>query len=213
MENNITIKKDSEISLYQSQNLIEITNKILTNRLKENWIEKLWEWANKNNIPNTTDSDIDTIDDEKLFYWKGIPRDKNILLNVKSINLSKCNIEVLPIELFNLVNLKQLNLSDNKLTFLPNEIGKLKNLIFLFISNNKITQIDNKVISELNNLKIFIYDNNPIINNTENKFMKLDNQIDELVTNSVNNILDKLEKVGLSKDEVKEILFNRVDNE
>lgn len=216
MENNITIKKDSEVSLYQSQNLMDITNKILKNSLKDIWIEKLFEWADKNNIPNTIDTDIDTTDDEKNFYWRGIPRDKDILLNVISINLSKCDIDVLPTELFNLKNLKQLNLSYNKLTSLPNQIGNLKNLASLSISNNQITIINDEIIDNLTNLVFFTYFDNPLkIEPKKNKSMEnFHNELDVNVRKSLNKMFNKMSEFGYSENESNELfseVFNRIE--
>ncbi|MGM0519807.1 MAG: hypothetical protein ACQERD_09220 [Campylobacterota bacterium] len=213
MENNITIKKDSEVSLYQSQNLMDITNKILKNSLKDNWIEKLFEWADKNNIPNTIDNDIDTTDDEKNYYWRGIPRDKDILLKVISINLSKCDINVLPTELFNLINLKQLILSDNKLTYLPNEIIKLKDLSYLSIDNNQIEVISDEIINSLINLSIFTYFDNPLKKEPKkNKSMEeFDNMITKQANESLNRMFNKMSELGYSENESKE-LFNEVIN-
>jgi hypothetical protein len=103
--------------------------------LDDSWMERLWAWADKNNI--------DEMD---------LPRDKSGVTNLKNLNLSRNNLTELPKEIGQLTNLQELNLYDNKLTELPKEIGKLTNLKNLYLYDNKLTELP-KEIGQLTNLK------------------------------------------------------------
>jgi len=113
MKNLPTTKKDSALVLKRAQNLLSITDKILaeksTKELVDNdWMKKLWEWADENNIPNYI-----WVKDMLSEYYNGIPR-----------------------EISKLTNLTELCLFDNQLTELPKEIGNLTNLTNLYLRDN-----------------------------------------------------------------------------
>ena len=198
MNNKLTLKQNSKLALNKSQNLISITNKILNNKLDlldNSWMQKLWDWADENNIPNIEDSDIKNLEEhERHLYWKGIPRDEKKLLNVTSISLSNCNLRKLPTVLFYLTNLKQLILSNNKLDEIPIDIIKLNKLGMLSISDNNIKKVDDLIIDKLENLAIMFFDGNPLKN-----IPKLNARMKELdlKCNSINALMrEQFQKDG-----------------
>ncbi len=103
-------------------------------------IQKIFEWANKNKVVGKTWKrakwGINPPKDEWNSIKRGIPRDKDTLLKITHLNLSKSRISDIPIELFKLKNLKYLDISGNSLTSLPNGISQLDNLEYLDLSNN-----------------------------------------------------------------------------
>jgi len=73
------------------------------------------------------------------------------LINLQYLKLLFCQIDSLPLELFNLISLKSLSLGINDLTSVPKEIGNLTNLNVLDMPQNKLTSLP-KEIGNLNNL-------------------------------------------------------------
>ena len=57
--------------------------------------------------------------------WDGFPRDKDLILRFKELNLLGTGSEVLPKEIGYLTNLVKLNLGQNDLIALPDEIVNL----------------------------------------------------------------------------------------
>ena len=107
----------------------------------EEWIEKLFKWADFNKISGKgwkTKSNrqwgINTSDINNLRF--GIPRDRDLLLKLTKLDLSGKSITKLPIEIGNLVNLTHINLEHNKLVALPQEITKLNKLVHINLNNN-----------------------------------------------------------------------------
>jgi Leucine-rich repeat (LRR) protein len=100
MNNLATINKDSKLALNKARNLMNITKKILAkkktnNLVDDSWIERLWEWADENNISNDN-----------------LPRNKEKLLNLTKISFLFNQLIELPKEIGKLVNLTWLNLYD-----------------------------------------------------------------------------------------------------
>ena len=88
------------------------------------WIDRLYAWADENDIPDLTWDEEDNI-------YKGLPRDNSKLLNLACLDLSNNKLIKLPPEIGQLTNLTTLNLGRNYLTELPPEIGQLSNLTTL----------------------------------------------------------------------------------
>ncbi|OUR70271.1 hypothetical protein A9Q76_07920, partial [Arcobacter sp. 31_11_sub10_T18] len=96
----VVVKRESTyLTLYKSKILMDITNKILSNKVEvktnDNWVEKLWRWADENNI-----EDLHSV--EKGFnkkYNRGMPRDKKTLLNLEELNLYNYDLTYLPKEI------------------------------------------------------------------------------------------------------------------
>ncbi len=138
---------------------------------EDNWIQRLWDWADENEISDLRWS----ITDYEQEYYGGIPRTKEKLLqltelelaeeyfselpkeignltNLESISIHSCpNLTTLPKEIGNLYNLKELNLSDTIISKIPKEITQLKNLTSLDFGGS-FTQLP-KEIGNLSNLE------------------------------------------------------------
>jgi len=130
----------------------------------EEWIERLWEWADKNNIP-----DLKWIKDEEFRiggYWNGIPRDKEKILNLTDINTDKHRHKSPAIDIFDKSWPNRLN-KINKIedTFGKNyEIIKSTNYIFFQYSNDGILISLNATTYETTYYQIFkkgIYGGSP----------------------------------------------------
>lgn len=96
------------------------TNKLLT---------QLMKWAEKCQIDDILNILKNQSDDHA----------QEVLLSLKSLNLSHKRLDVIPSCIFELSSLEILNLSHNHLTDLPKEITKLKKLKILDISWNHIS--------------------------------------------------------------------------
>lgn len=147
MNKNLTIKQNTDLVLKKSKSTLNITSRILSAKSSliaqdNNWMERLWNWADNNNI-----SDLIWVDNYD--HYKGLSRDKYELLECTELNLYKCELSELPKEIGNLTNLTKLNLGGNKLTELPKEIGNLTNLTWLNLSVNKFTKFPKEVASLL----------------------------------------------------------------
>jgi len=159
-----TPTQNSKVVLNRARKLINITNKILSKENRkdqdDNWIYRLWKWADENGIPDLEWVENNNYDEGG--YWRGLPRDKKKLLNLTKLNLSKNKLTKLSKEIGNLTNLTILLLGDNKLTELPKEIANLTNLANLSLSNNQLTKLP-KEIGNLTNLSMLSLWNNQLI--------------------------------------------------
>ena len=143
-----------------SNNILEKKKK--SELIDEGWIVRLWEWADYNNISDYKYVKNDYIDDEEEGYFVGLPRNKDDLLNLTELDLSRNQFSEIPKEIGNLTNLNRLILSNNKLTELPKEIGNLINLTELDISNNKLIELP-KEIGNLTNLVNLDFDYDQLV--------------------------------------------------
>ncbi len=107
-----------------------------------NDLDNLLKWADENGISA-----------DKL------ARNKNELLELKKLDLQKCNLKELPKELFNLTNLTVLGLNNNQLKELPKELFNLTNLTKLVLNNNQLSELP-KEIENLTKLKKIYLGNN-----------------------------------------------------
>ncbi|MDR3346716.1 MAG: hypothetical protein LBS73_06040, partial [Campylobacteraceae bacterium] len=140
--------------------------------------EKLRKWATDNGIDNLSY-------DMRYRCERGIPRDKLKLLSLKTINLSRLNltmipkelcylnlislklkdnqIEQIPHEIANLTSLQELDFSYNALDELPRELFDLPNLISLSLCSNKLHYIPNE-LENLTKLEVLDLDCNQFRN-------------------------------------------------
>jgi len=116
------------------------------------WMQILWNWAEEENIAN-------------------FPKNKETLLDIKSLDISRNNLKSIPDELSRLNNLTILNISYNQLTQIPNSIVKLRNLLYLNLSHNNLVILP-KNIGKLNRLEVLDLEGN--------KLVKLPNSISNL---------------------------------
>ncbi len=129
--NNLPQKKDNaSLALQKTGSLLSITDKILANRTQKTlvvnddaWLDELIAWADENEILEYGYDEY-----EYGIYWRGFPRNKQEVLELTSLSLSKNLFSELPESIGKLLNLKVLALSDNQLIKLPISLGNLTNL-------------------------------------------------------------------------------------
>lgn len=127
------------------------------NTKNEKLLDTLIEWANKNNLPELKNEEHMVIAGG---YFEGFPRDKNILIELHTLNLPNCKINTLPKEIGTLKNLKKLWLDGNHLTHLPDEICNLTLLEELYIPNNDIEKLPTNIGNLKNLIEINFKNNN-----------------------------------------------------
>jgi Leucine-rich repeat (LRR) protein len=140
-----TIRQSTEVALSRANTLMDVADKILakqsTDLVDESWMERLWQWADDNDIDDkgTTDRSISSF-----------PRDRERLVNLTRLNLEDSELTELPKEIGNLVNLKYIHLDNNALTELPEEITNLSNLRTLSLYGNPLVNWMEDKSPELN---------------------------------------------------------------
>ncbi|MBF0204257.1 MAG: hypothetical protein HQK67_08065, partial [Desulfamplus sp.] len=97
------------------------SNRLIDINYCPEWLKELWEWADRNNIP-----DHQYVESKWHKGWIGLPRDKDTLLSVTELNLDSIQLTELPESIGNLGHLTILNLSFNRLSNLPESIGNLR---------------------------------------------------------------------------------------
>jgi len=160
------INTDNKLMLRKSKSLISITNNILS---KDHWMQRLWDWADKNNIPDYGLYPDYYAADE--IYMYGIPRKKNDLIRLTELSLrpecfpgfvhgKKYKIN-LPKEIKNLINLTELALETYDKIKLPKEIGELINLKLLILMSFDFLELPKEIgnLINLNCLDLDCYKN------------------------------------------------------
>ena len=97
----------------------ELVEKQSSNIVDESWIQRLWDWADENEI-----ADLEWVENENFDegdYFKGLPRDKEKLLNLTKLWLGDNQIREIPKEIGNLSKLTHFSLSGNPNLKLTNE--------------------------------------------------------------------------------------------
>jgi Leucine-rich repeat (LRR) protein len=85
--------------------------------------------------------------------WSGFPRNKELLIRFKELNLLGAECEVLPKEIGFLINLEKVNFGQNELTSLPEEIVNLTNLNFINLGRNPDLKLTKQQMEWLDTLK------------------------------------------------------------
>lgn len=161
IDNNL-MRKKYNIYHYKDMDVVadrayEKTNP--SNIVNENWMEKLWTWADENGIQNLDWQCVDY--HTNVGSEIGFPRDKNRLLDMTKLQIPGNLLREVPREIGNLSNLTSLGLFTNELTELPEEIGQLSNLKYLYLAGNKLVTLP-KEIGQLTNLNDLNLNNNEL---------------------------------------------------
>ena len=134
-----------------SERVFEESKDDLIPVVDDNAIDKLINWANEKKIDELEWRESWSEGDDGS--WDGFPRDKNLILRLKELNLLGARSEVLPKEIGYLTNLVKLNLGQNDLTALPDEIVNLSNLRFINLSSNPDLKLTARQTAWLDALK------------------------------------------------------------
>ncbi|HHD80417.1 MAG TPA: leucine-rich repeat domain-containing protein, partial [Campylobacterales bacterium] len=125
-------------------------------------IQKIVEWADEKKVVGKSWKKAkwgsNLFGDDIYSVKKGIPRDKETLLKITHLNLSKAKLSNIPLELYKLTQLQDLDISNNSISTLSKEIGNLINLEYLNLSENRVLSKKNgyydfSITSEIKNLK------------------------------------------------------------
>ena len=119
--------------------------------IDDNALDILIAWADKNNIDELKWREPWSEGGDGS--WDGFPRDKNLILRFKDLNLLGVNSKTIPKELGYLRNLTKLNLGSNELTSLPEEIVNLSNLEFINLGRNPDLKLTTKQTNWLKTLE------------------------------------------------------------
>ncbi|MDD2651688.1 MAG: hypothetical protein PHX44_01395 [Sulfurimonas sp.] len=175
------LKKQEEVLKDEAIGILEEKNSIEQERV-EQWIQNLWDWADTNQIPNAK-----------------LPRKRERLLRIKTIDFTNIKIKNLPSEICNLENIEELILWDCNLAYLPKEIVKFTKLKKLQLRGNPNLKLIPSQKNWLENLEkqstVFKEEIGSIDDNTLNKYEK-------------NNFDNKL-----TSEEVFEIVYNWILNQ
>ena len=115
----LTIVKKANSEENHNKDIIKSVDKEFEKAEIEEWIQKLWDWADEHHIPNGK-----------------LSRKKENLVNTKIIDLTNIKLSYLPKEIINLENLQELILWSCELKYLPRDITKLDKLIKLNLRGN-----------------------------------------------------------------------------
>jgi len=159
MSKNLPVRQNTQIALRKAKSLIGTTGRILAKRetrlatSDDGWMQRLWDWADENNIP---DADEEITLENLAEFSERFPREKEGLLGLTKWESSGRKIKTLAPEIGRLVNLESLYIFRNQLTELPPEIGLLVNLTWLCLCHNELTKLLPEIgrLSELLGLEL-----------------------------------------------------------
>jgi len=172
-----TIRQSTEVALSRANTLMDVADKILakqstdllakqsTDLVDESWMERLWQWADDNDI------------DDKV-----LPRDREGLVNLRRLLILCFRVHEIPKEIGNLVNLTYLKIAFGIINELPKEIGNLVNLRHLAINNLLVAELPKEIgnLVNLTSLNLKNYKSN------FSHFNYKDLQLPKEITNLVN---------------------------
>jgi leucine-rich repeat protein SHOC2 len=123
-----------------------------------------------------------------------------------SVDLSNCQMDTLPEQLFKMTKIKHLNLANNNLSDLPAKISQLSALETLDISDNSIDELPLELVS-VKNLKKFNYTNNPLSTLPNGLVSQgVDNIMQWLTQQSINQ---KIESITHAAEVEEQPLYNK----
>ena len=215
-----------KLALSKAKNLLNITNKILE---KENdiWIERLWKWADDNNIDNYHYAKDDPAFDENYYDYSefvGRTLDSYSVLESRYIDYYydttsyyfETGVYGLSRNYKILEKTDILYLRDKNLIKLPEELFELRNLKTLDLGNNKLKKIPNG-LSKLQNLETLILRHNDLEELPEELFELKNLKILDLGNNKLKRIskglskLQNLETLILRHNELEEFPHELVE--
>jgi Leucine-rich repeat (LRR) protein len=145
---------------YKKSNSQQVNSDDEVEQLKAE-IEELKEeiaWLQTTQTKNTLDDLIEWAEENNVSEYK-IPRDKEKLTNLTSLDLSSNKLTELPESIGRLTNLTSLSLLLNQLTEFPEWIGKLTNLTELNLSYNQLTALPESIGKLTNLTGLYLGDN------------------------------------------------------
>ncbi len=152
---------------------VAIIQKLWDIDLENNWIEKLWQWADlvgvsDYDMPRSKDKLLQDISygliylDFENMDISTISPEIGYFHTATTLNCSMNNLVEIPKSIANITDLEILNLRLNELKYIPPEFENLKNLRSLDLSSNRITGIPIEV-TDIQYLEELILHNNPIV--------------------------------------------------
>lgn len=149
----VTTNKNAKVALSKSKNLLNLTSKILEKKDDE-WMEKLWWWADINNIPDY--EWVNDTDFNEGGYYNGIPRNKDKLIKLEVLRLYDLDLKKIPDDIFNLIQLSELQIINCNLDYIPKSIKKLKNLTNLNLVKNNLSTLPDEIkyLKKLKNIHL-----------------------------------------------------------
>lgn len=152
----------------------------MINNKNDDWVITLWEWANENHLIDLK------LDEGYGGYWKGLPRDREKLLELTTLNLMDNKLIELTDNIYKLTNLTELILFNNNLIELPNGISSLTNLTKLYLNKNQLVELPKEISSLTNLTNLSLLENTDLILSLEQKEWIL-----ELIKNGCEVKIDK----------------------
>jgi Leucine-rich repeat (LRR) protein len=151
----------------------------LEEKFKASWIDDLYDWADRYEIPCLHFVEEEVDDDGSILrdgYWFGLTRNRRKLLELEELNLNGLIKSDIPDQIRHLTHLRVLQLADgpkaewsvedvdkdqNCITEIPSWISELENLEELNLSNNSISYVPSS-IAKLPKLKRLYLSSNRI---------------------------------------------------
>ncbi len=157
------VMQSSKEILETTDFLVGLSKKLLAGEEDDYlWTEKLWEWADINNISYFLRTRFPFEEDE-------IAENKKNFLNLKELDFTECSLNEFPGEMGYLTNLKSLGLGGNMLNEVPVEIGQLIKLEKLYLWNNQLKELPKEIVNLVNLRQLYLNDNPSLVLSQDQK--------------------------------------------